>query len=395
MRILFLTSWYPTQKNPGAGIFIKEHAVAAKQAGNEVVVLAFIIEKSSKFFHIQTRDYIDENNMRVIEIILSSVFKDLLYYFPAIQQLIFSRLYERNHAHSFVPDIIHSNVVFPSGIFGAHIARKLDKPHVITEHWSKLPTILLFPLIKRKIVRAYSNADYILPVSAFLKNRILFSIPTLRSEHFFIVPNVIDSSIFFYQAKKPINNAIHFTAVANWATKRQPDKKPELFIQALSKIQQSIDKKIILTMIGSGNRVSELKKMCRDLNLTANFEGYKAKNQICDILHHTDFFVHASTIETFGVVVAEALITGTPVICSNVGALPELVNTSNGVLCENTVEEWELGILKAINNPFDSKKISENIAEKYSSENIGKNINERYKSLVCIDQYRLSKNKAD
>ena len=33
MKILFVTSWYPTRKNPHHGIFIKEHAKSLILAG--------------------------------------------------------------------------------------------------------------------------------------------------------------------------------------------------------------------------------------------------------------------------------------------------------------------------------------------------------------------------
>ena len=57
-----------------------------------------------------------------------------------------------------------------------------------------------------------------------------------------------------------------------------------------------------------------------------NYTGNISKEKIVEILHDSDFFVHASYIETFSLVIAEALSTGTPVIASNVGAIPEFVN---------------------------------------------------------------------
>lgn len=380
MNILFITSWYPTPKNPGSGVFIKEHARASASAGNKIVVYAFILEKKKTLLEIKKRHYTDENGIKVFEVVLYSIVKDLIYYFPSIQQVIVNQLYFKELAKSFIPDIIHSHVVFPSGIFGNLIAERLNKPHIITEHWSKLPSILSFPLIKRRITKAYKNAYKILPVSDFLKSRILHSLPMIKEDKFVIVPNVIDELIFSYQEKTIQKEEIYFTAIANWATKRQPDKKPELFIEALASVQKSLCKKIKLIMVGGGNRISELKEMCEKHQLNTEFVGFKTKQQISTILHKSDYFIHASLIETFGVVIAEALATGTPVICSNVGALPEIVNTTNGVICNNELIEWENGILKAINTPFDHRKISEELNQKYSLKNIGSKIDYVYKT---------------
>jgi glycosyltransferase involved in cell wall biosynthesis len=49
-------------------------------------------------------------------------------------------------------------------------------------------------------------------------------------------------------------------------------------------------------------------------------------------MHRSHCFVLPSDSETFSCVTAEALCSGLPVIASEAGALPELVNGSNGVL---------------------------------------------------------------
>ena len=115
--------------------------------------------------------------------------------------------------------------------------------------------------------------------------------------------------------------------------------------------------------------------------MNAKFTGYQTKPKIATILHNSNFYIHASTIETFGVVIVEALMTGTPVICSNVGALPELINESNGILCENTIEKWVEGIKKALNSEFNSKQISVQSGNRFSLESIGNQINDVYKKL--------------
>ena len=79
--------------------------------------------------------------------------------------------------------------------------------------------------------------------------------------------------------------------------------------------------------------------------------------------------------------VAEALSTGTPVIASNVGALPELVNETNGILVENTVQEWEKAISSAMKISFNHLAISESGKNKFSKESISKQFAELYKSI--------------
>jgi glycosyltransferase involved in cell wall biosynthesis len=381
MKVLYISSWYPTPGNPNLGVFVKEHARAIKTTSTEIRVLAVVVLRDKPFLKVLHREYIDESGIRTFEIVIQSRLRDIIYHLVPLQNLIAYKYYKKAIEPNFSPDIIHSNVIFPAGIIGDYFARKLKKPHVITEHWSKIDGLLKKPYLSYLARKSYQKASCILPVSQFLKGNMLGLLPDLNPNKFQVISNVISSEIFDYKEKIVHNDAIHFCAVATWATKRNPDKKPELFIEALAEIEKRTSKKIKLTMVGGGDRVEKLKLLCQSLNLDTTFVGYKTKQEIAEILQETDYFVHASTIETFGVVIVEALMTGTPVICSNVGGLPELIGETNGVLCENNVADWVLGINKIIQSDFDKKQMAENVKNRFGYESIGEEIASVYERL--------------
>jgi glycosyltransferase involved in cell wall biosynthesis len=381
MKILFISSWYPTPANPNFGIFVKEHAKAIQTSGNEIVVLAIVIHRSEDVFSKKVSDFIDENGIRTILIELSTRFKDILYHAIPLQYFIIKSIYNKDLKSTFKPDIVHSNVIFPAGIIGNQLADFLKKPHVITEHWSRIKGFLKKPILSGLGINAYQNAAKILPVSCFLKEKMIAVLPTIYQNNYQVIPNVIDSKTFFCKEKMPNPDLIRFCAIATWANKKIPDKKPELFIEALSRLQTELKQTIVLTMIGGGDKVNELKELCEQESLQTEFTGYLDKKEIAQYLQASDFFVHASIIETFGVVVAEALLCGTPVICSNVGALPELISESNGVLCDNTVESWVEGIKLALKSKFNNNLISIDTGHRFSLESIGNQINDVYKKL--------------
>ncbi|MEI8271488.1 MAG: glycosyltransferase [Paludibacter sp.] len=381
MKVLFISSWYPTPLNPNYGIFVKEHARAIKTSTADLRVLAIVIQRSDVFFKTSQREYIDESNIPTFEIIIQTKMRDIIYHLVPLQSRI-SFWYFKNYIEPFFsPDIIHSNVIFPAGMIGDYFSRKLKKPHIITEHWSKIEGLLHKPYLSFLAKRSYRKADRILAVSKFLKGNILRLLPNFKSDKFEVIPNVISNKVFDFKEKSSRSNEITFCAVATWTTKRNPDKKPELFIQALAEIQKHTSKKIKLTMVGDGNRVNELIYLCKSVRLDADFVGFLSKEKIAERLQKTDYFIHASTIETFGVVIVEALMTGTPVICSNVGGLPELINDSNGVLCWNNVESWVSGIEKLIQTDFNRKEISDSVKSRFSYERIGKEITSVYETL--------------
>lgn len=381
MKVLFVASWYPTKKNPNFGIFIKEHARAINTTQNEIILLAIVIHRSKKIWSKKTTDTVDENGVRSVVIEISTIFRDLIYHAIPLQYCILTKVFQKCISTTFTPEIIHSNVIFPAGIIGSWLANKLKIPHVITEHWTRVRNFSATPILSSWAKKAYHSAFIILPVSKFLQNEIMESFGITNEKRFKVVANVIESTNFFYKDKQIHSDEIRLCAIATWAHLKNPAKQPELLINALSVLQADINQKIKLTMVGGGDKVDELKALCLRKNINATFTGYLDKTEIASTLQESDFFVHATLIETFGVVVAEALLTGTPVICSNVSALRELVTSENGELCENNVEDWVRGMKYAFSKKFDNEKIALEAKQKYDLQTIGKSIDMVYKEL--------------
>lgn len=379
MNILFVTQWYPNREQPFFGIFVREHARAVQSAGHKVQVLALSLHRSKKLFHKKIYHYTDESGIRTTQCELHSRLKDLLYHLPRLQFYFLKKAY-REECGQEKFDLVHSQVIYPAGIWGHSLAEQLKIPHIITEHWSRLADFSKgsYVGIARK---AYSSAGAILPVSAFLKQNIQRVFPELNEQAFTIVGNVVDNTCFFYKTPEKQPNELTFCAIATWQHKKKPDKIPELFIEALSQLQKNESRKIKLVMVGGGNKVADLKQACVNANINARFTGYLSKEKIAEELHQVDYFVHASTIETFSIVVAEALACGVPVISSNTGALPELIDSDNGLVCENTLQAWTETLQKATTTAYDRKQIAEKLQQRFSRESIGKKIAAIYSSV--------------
>jgi len=382
MNILFLSSWYPTKTNPNFGVFVKEHAHAIKTTGNEIIVLAIVIHRSKKIYSVTLSDNIDQAGVRTVLIELNTCFRDILYHAVPLQYCLIKSVFKKKILPDFNPDIVHSNVVFPAGIIGHWLSKSLKKPHVITEHWTRIHHFMQTPVISYWGKKAYEGATRILPVSFYLQQEIEPYLPGNHSDKFRIIGNVIDSDIFIYNEKQQLKTELKLCSIATWTYLKDPAKQPELLIQALSALQKEINQTILLTMIGGGDKVPELKKLCLAKSIKADFTGYLEKPEIANKLQDSDFFVHPTKVETFGVVVVEALLTGTPVVCSNVSALAELITPSNGILCENNVEDWVRGLKQAINSEFDRKQIAIDVKNKYDKKNIGIAINTVYQELI-------------
>jgi len=380
MNLLFITQWYPNRQQPFFGIFVREHVRAAQSAGHRVQVLALSLHKSKHLFKKKMYDYTDEFGINTIHCELHSFLKDLIYHLPYLQQYFLIKTFNQA-PQAFTPDIIHSQVIYPAGLWADALARKLNVTHIITEHWSRLSDFSS-GIYFAKARKVYISAHRVLPVSAFLKKIIKEVVPELEEEKFRIVGNVVDSEIFHFQQGTNNTDSITFCAVATWQHKKKPDKMPELFIEALSKLQASTKQRIQLIMIGGGSRITELEQLCASAGIEARFTGFVSKEQIAEELRTVDFFVHASTIETFSIVVAEALASGLPVVCSNVGALPELIDESNGILCDNNVTAWTKALEEVIEKDYNRKEIAEKSYQRFSRKSIGKQLTEVYEDAL-------------
>lgn len=369
MKVLFISAWYPNSVHPLKGIFVKKHAAAIKAAGNEIQVVAITISDSSKTFERKIYSETDENGILTHHIEINSRFYKWIHLNLFFQYRAISKYVEKSVIPTFKPELIHSNVLYPAGILGYKISKRYNLPHVITEHWSKVDKFMsqsLFSYIGKK---AYNNAKSVTVVSDFLKKSISKHITNISSIK--IVPNVINQKVFTFLPKVG-GNSIVFTCVAHWTN----PKRPDLIFNALNEISKISNKNIKLNVVGEGILLEKLKPL--KWNFEINYLGNLMPENLAKSLQESDYFLHASTIETFSIVIAEALATGTPVLASNVGAIPELINNTNGYVTENTIEDWIQNLNQLLKVNYDHASIAQQ-AKKYNEENVGQLFNEAYK----------------
>ncbi len=360
-RILFLSFWNPTQANPGKGVFIHEQASCLATTNiNFVFVVVNIVNSKNKLLKI-TSDISDFEQGKKLQITISSALWKVIHQLPAISTFIVWREIKRMSLHQNV-DIVHSNVVFPCGIVGAAISKKVNARFFISEHWSKVKNLASNPFWRQKIVNTYHSAEHVICVSEWLKDTVLSIAPNAKVD---IVPNIVSSKFFYPKDRQDnrIEGCISFCCIASW----QLPKRLDLILKSINEFAKSRTEHIILNVVGEGEQVSSI---CYD-DLPSNLEiikhGYLTKSKIGDTLRNSDYFMHASEIETFSIVVAEALTCGIPVIASNVGALPSLINKDNGVLCENSVDAWIEALIIITSKDFSSETIADG-SKKFSPQ---------------------------
>ncbi|MEJ8819338.1 glycosyltransferase [Lacibacter sp. H407] len=267
------------------------------------------------------------------------------------------------------PDLVHVHVSVKMGVAALWLKRMFDIPFVVTEHsniyhnrkgeenyYSYSP---YFRFISKKVLK---KADVLITVSNFLGKAIN---ETVAKKEFTVIPNVVDTSRFYYTENQPVNSLFRFLHVSNLS----PIKNPQLMLEAIHLFLQK-DQSAEFVFIG--NKTKEWEDEALRIGIpkkSIHFMGEMHYVSVAEEFRKSDAFFLYSKSETFSCVTAEALCCGLPIVSSNVGAIPELVNNTNGVLTDLTDPEAlasAMLLVKKNYRNYDRKEISRRAVAKYN-----------------------------
>ena len=144
-----------------------------------------------------------------------------------------------------------------------------------------------------------------------------------------------------------------------------------------------------LLLVGDGPERKKLIQISKRLNIYKKIIWIKFSENIKEILTLSDAFVLPSKYEGFGIVFLEAMLTNTPIISTNVSAIPEIIkNNYNGILIEpNNINQMVLA-LKKIQNKRLVKKFNINskklLSNKFNLEVMFKKTNKIYYNILNV-----------
>ena len=385
-NVLFLSAWYPHRYDKMAGLFVQKHAEAVSLYCNVKVLYVHADE------NIQTIEIIEQHKGKVHEFIV---------YYPCKKEGIFHKSqkvfkylnaylkgYKKITKTGFNIDITHVNVLTRTGVMAYLLKLHKGTPYVITEHWTRyLPKQEGYKGLLRKFATkiAVKNASAILPVSELLKKAMLSH--NLDHLNYQIVNNVVDDIFFKNSTNIPHSKKriLHISCFYDIQKNISGVLRAAL---ALTKIRQDFE----LVIIGEGIDFKEIKNYADSLNFPKDilyFTGEKSSIEVAGWLQNSDFFVLFSNYETAGVVIAESLVCGKPVLSTKVGAAPEYINNKNGILI--SVGD-EIALFKEMNYLLDNldkynlQNIKENAKDLFNYQNIGKKIQEIYLQIFNNQQ---------
>lgn len=288
--------------------------------------------------------------------------------------------------------LIHSHSPGPLGILAYQVARFRDIPHFHTYH-TLLSEYTHYVLNGRVISRQTATK-----LSVFWANRMNYLIaPSNKIESWLrkngvkrdirVIPNGIDQTRFVARDDRSFlvdaGFVNHGDFVLMTAGRLGKEKGIDRLIEALAEYPGVRGSNIKLLIVGDGPYRSDLEALTEKLKMQENvvFTGYIESTKMHKVYPCADIFAFLSRSETQGLVVAEAISVGLPVVVVRDGAFEGMVVDGVNGYYVDTRTDFVHKLRELVSNPNQRSEFGENsikISKNFSIESSVKAVLEYY-----------------
>ncbi len=386
MRIAFVTFEYPPFINGGAGIYALNITRELVKLGHQVVVFTPDVSENKSKSDLYTL------KIKKVPVNKKLPFKALQFWLHLPNEI---QKFEKDTRF----DIVHFN-----GISYWFLKKRLSKAkHIVTIHHlvkdaiknnnlsfiSRLKDIsgensLFMSFLEKKCIK---SPDKLVAVSNFTKKQIIesYDIDPAQIE---VIYNGIDLNGYSFpdeeivKTKKQLNlteqPVILFVGRVD-----DPRKDLDFLLRSIHKVLGEVDVTLLVT--GKGDQ-AESRKLIDSLGIAKNvvFTGYVDDKYLKKCYALCDIYVCSSKLEGFGLTLVEAMMAGKPIVATNVGAIPEIIqNGINGILVESGDIE---GMCMSICTLLKNQKMVDDIGKK-NAEHVGNKFNWNQDARELLEVY--------
>ncbi|MFC2021451.1 glycosyltransferase family 4 protein [Chloroflexota bacterium] len=389
MKIAFITFEYPPFVHGGAGVYADNLTRELAKLGHEIHVITTRVAGSDKESNV---DGLFIHRLRFINkpfLSTASFWFFLRKEFPAIVRQV----------GGF--DIVHGN-----GVSDFSLGQKeVSSVRVSTVHHLSQTTIKalkmgllhrirnirgevgIVPFMQPIYIR---RADRIIAVSQFTRQNIIdiFGISESKTE---VIHHGVHPGDFIHPEESMANlrNTLGIKSLPMilFVGRLSPRKGTDVLLKAMPHVLREMEVKLVLA--GSGNQ-QDYQQLARTLGISdkLSFLGRVPGDTLRLLYSSCDLFVLPSRLEGLGIVILEAMAAGKPIVATNVGGIPELIESGqNGILVEADEEEkLASAIIKVLSDNSLARAIGENnkkeARECYSWEVAARKTESLYNDLV-------------
>lgn len=314
-------------------------------------------------------------------------------------------LFSPRIAHTFKAldcDLVHIHHPFWLGVKGMHLARRRHIPIVLTYHtrleryihYLPIPGTALKNLLAHLKIKTVANhCDAIIT-------------PTPSTEEY--LRNLGVSALI-----ETIPTGIKLEEYASWSKeevlscRRTYAKDEELLLISVSRLAEEKNLNFLLAglakvhalssvpfrcvLVGDGPERAHLQKSVVQLGLekVVTFTGNLNPHEVTRMYCAADLFVFASTSETQGMVLVEAMAGGCPVVAVRASGVHDVVkNGFNGIMVPESTDSWASSVAGLLADKQQLARLAENskiFAQSFSEQNIARKVEALYQRVVLLN----------
>jgi teichuronic acid biosynthesis glycosyltransferase TuaC len=279
-------------------------------------------------------------------------------------------------------DLIHAHFVFPDGYVAAKLGQRYRVPVIITEQAAWHPWMENYPLVRRKALWAFEHCAFLVAISQ--AHRKTIAQYTGESSKLRLIPDSVDGSVFTLPENgfRPANNQVLFVGVIRHV------KGVDILVRAMRLLaDRGRDLKLVLVgesfYEGYRRDYEQVRQLVREMGLESHmaFAGMQPIGELVRTIQQSALLVLPSRRESLGMVLAEALACGTPVVATRCGGPEDIVNDRVGVLVppEDPAALAE-GIAQVLDRraSYDPARLRAYALENFGMEAVGSRIEALY-----------------
>lgn len=328
MRVLFITSSYPSSRAPYNGVFVRDHAKALLDKGVPVAVLAPRVFREDAV-------NADDSGVNVRRFRFWSAQKLLAEYttIPVVRMLTYLLSGARAGVLScrrWRPSVVHGQWVIPTGLIAVLVGKYLCRlPVVVTAHRLDVE-IALSGSRPARILAGFTllHADHVVAVSSALRDRLVgeFGLDVAKVD---VIAMGVDTELFVPRSRRQAARDLDLPARARIV----------LFVGGLTEVKGVRDlvnalpgvlsewPDAVLVLAGQGPLEENLRRQAAELGVdgAVMFVGSVNHEAVADWMNAADVLVLPSRSEGLPVCLMEAAAAGLPVVATDVGGSAQVV----------------------------------------------------------------------
>ncbi len=388
-KFLIIASWYPNASSPVGGIFVQDQAQALAKKYDVAVIAPRVVgwreilqKKFGAISQLATEGELLVSRERVIAPIpraLALMYRRWL--------LAAEKSFRELLARWGKPDLIHAHVVLPGGLAAVRLGRQYKIPVVLTEHSSPFSMHLKNAALRRWVKETLAHADHVIAVSPALAQQIQAFDKDIAIR---IAGNLIDTDFF-----SPAPTERHNLTTTQFLTigLLTEQKGITFLLQAAALLVQRGIAEFTLTIGGGGPQRPQLERLTQSLGLAEHcrFTGMLARAEVKRQMQHCDVFILPSLHETFGLVLAEAMACGKPVIATRCGGPEFVVTPETGILVDAANPEALANAMADFITrrlQYDSQRVRNSVVARFGEAAFLKNVAALYEEVWAQSDFK-------